>query len=260
MNQPSLLCNRLDYSQFDWWLFLLQLTTGANISKVREHWKLHLQFLINSLAFQPHCRGLFPPTYLCWNGGIAFSCRWRPIGTASHLIPKGGNLWGAECSIFLASRLRCRTWSMMWTSTAKVNECASVKLLGSGSCGTWLSSCLAAGRIPRRPHPFIRPQRPVCLKGVVCRRCATCCNSGITPPRTLSPGVFFGQIGWWFLFLLWRVRVHFQLGKGPTLNRYCVASIGVPHSQKGTADWSKHVDFCSRLLCAAREGRLLLVP
>ena len=34
---------------------------------------------------------------------------------------------------------------MMWTSTAKVNECASVKLLGSGSGGTWSSSCLAAG-------------------------------------------------------------------------------------------------------------------
>ena len=45
----------------------------------------------------------------------------------------------------------CRIWSMMWTSTATVNECASVKLLGSGSCGTWSSSCLAAGCIPRRP-------------------------------------------------------------------------------------------------------------
>ena len=39
---------------------------------------------------------------------------------------------------------------MMWTSTAMVNECASVKMLGSGSCSTWSSSCLVAGCIPRR--------------------------------------------------------------------------------------------------------------
>ena len=39
----------------------------------------------------------------------------------------------------------CRTWSMLWTSTAMVNECASVKMLGSGSCITWSSSSLVAG-------------------------------------------------------------------------------------------------------------------
>ena len=39
---------------------------------------------------------------------------------------------------------------MMWTSTAMVNECASVKMLGSGFCSTWSSSCLVAGCIPRR--------------------------------------------------------------------------------------------------------------
>ena len=49
---------------------------------------------------------------------------------------------------------------------ATVNECASVNLLGSGSCGTWSSSCLAAGCIPRRP-PTSR-------------------NLCITPFRTLS--------------------------------------------------------------------------
>ena len=38
---------------------------------------------------------------------------------------------------FLASRLRCRTWSMMWTLTATVTECVSFMLPGSGSCGTW---------------------------------------------------------------------------------------------------------------------------
>ena len=61
----------------------------------------------------------------------------------------------------------CRTWSMMWTSTAMVNECASVKMLGGGSCSTWSSSCLAAGCIPRRP-PTSR-------------------ILGLTPFRTLSP-------------------------------------------------------------------------
>ena len=43
----------------------------------------------------------------------------------------------SNVQIFLASRLRCRTWSMMWTLTATVTECVSFMLLGSGSCGTW---------------------------------------------------------------------------------------------------------------------------
>ena len=71
----------------------------------------------------------------------------------------------------------CRTWSMMWTSMATVNECASVKLLGSGSCGTWSSSCLAAGCIPRRPptsrNLSITPFRSVTLEDSL-RRFKTC--------------------------------------------------------------------------------------
>ena len=101
MDQPSLLCNRLDYSQFDWWLFLLQL----------------------------------------------------------NLIPKDWKfLWGAECSNFPGISVEVQ--DMVNDVDIDGDECASFMLLVSGSCGTWSSSYLAAGRIPRRPHLFIRPQHP----------------------------------------------------------------------------------------------------
>ena len=48
----------------------------------------------------------------------------------------------------------------------QTRACPSVKMLGSGSCSTWSSCCLAAGCIPRRP-PTSR-------------------NLGLTPFRTLS--------------------------------------------------------------------------
>ena len=140
-HQPSLICNWMDPSQFDWWLSLSQCKDRC------QHFNSFDKFVDIQAALQRHV-----PTNLSLLKTVGLQS-FLSLKTDCYSFSSDSKrleiLWGSECSNFPGISVELQDM----VNDVDIDGDESVfMLLVSGSCGTWSSSCLAAGRIPRRPH------------------------------------------------------------------------------------------------------------